>query len=123
MLLVVDNASGELMTGAFTNVSFELPHPAVAINVPASALIFDQSGLQVATVGADSKVLLKKVTITRDLGKQVEIGSGLSADDNVIESPPDGVASGDPVRVAGAPGAAADGSARRVAQPETAEAK
>jgi RND family efflux transporter MFP subunit len=123
MLLVVNNASGELMTGAFTNVSFELPHPAVAINVPASALIFDQSGLQVATVGADSKVLLKKVTITRDLGKQVEIGSGLSADDNVIESPPDGVASGDPVRVAGAPGAAADGSARRVAQPETAEAK
>ena len=123
MLLVVDNASGELMTGAFTNVSFVLPHPAVAINVPASALIFDQSGLQVATVGADSKVLLKKVTITRDLGKQVEIGSGLSADDNVIESPPDGVASGDPVRVAGAPGAAVDGSARRVAQPETAEAK
>jgi RND family efflux transporter MFP subunit len=123
MLLVVDNASGELMTGAFTNVSFVLPHPAVAINVPASALIFDQSGLQVATVGADSKVVLKKVTITRDLGKQVEIGSGLSADDNVIESPPDGVASGDPVRVAGAPGAAVDGSARRVAQPETAEAK
>ena len=123
MLLVVDNASGEMMTGAFTNVSFVLPHPAVAINVPASALIFDQSGLQVATVGADSKVVLKKVTITRDLGKQVEIGSGLSADDNVIESPPDGVASGDPVRVAGAPGAAVDGSARRVAQPETAEAK
>jgi RND family efflux transporter MFP subunit len=123
MLLVVDNASGELMTGAFTNVSFVLPHPAVAINVPASALIFDQSGLQVATVGADSKVVLKKVTITRDLGKQVEIGSGLSADDNVIESPPDGVASGDPVRIAGAPGAAVDGSARRVAQPETAEAK
>jgi RND family efflux transporter MFP subunit len=123
MLLVVDNASGEMMTGAFTNVSFVLPHPAVAINVPASALIFDQSGLQVATVGADSKVVLKKVTITRDLGKQVEIGSGLSADDNVIESPPDGVASGDPVRIAGAPGAAVDGSARRVAQPETAEAK
>ena len=51
MLLVVDNASGELMTGAFANVSFDLPHPEVAINVPASALIFDQSGLRVATVG------------------------------------------------------------------------
>jgi RND family efflux transporter MFP subunit len=123
MLLVVDNASGELMTGAFTHVSFVLPHPAVAINVPASALIFDQSGLQVATIGPDNRVVLKKVTITRDLGKQVEIGSGLSADDNVIDSPPDGVASGDPVRIAGAPGAAMGGATPPVKQPETAEAK
>jgi RND family efflux transporter MFP subunit len=123
MLLVVDNADGELMTGAFTNVSFVLPHPAVAINVPASALIFDQSGLQIATVGADNRVVLKKVTIARDLGKQVEIGSGLSADDNVIESPPDGVASGDPVRIAGTPGPAIGSAPPRVPQPETAEAK
>ena len=47
MLLIVDNADGQLMTGAFTNVSFELPHPEVAINVPASALIFNQTGLQI----------------------------------------------------------------------------
>jgi membrane fusion protein (multidrug efflux system) len=79
--------------------------------------------LQVATVGPDNRVVLKKITIARDLGKQVEIGSGLSADDNVIDSPPDGVASGDPVRIAGAPGAAVVGATRRVAQPETAEAK
>ena len=52
MQLVVDNASGELMAGGFANVSFELPHPEVAINVPASALIFDQSGMHVATVKA-----------------------------------------------------------------------
>jgi membrane fusion protein, multidrug efflux system len=95
----------------------------VAINVPASALIFDQSGLQVATIGPDNRVVLKKVTITRDLGKQVEIGSGISADDNVIDSPPDGVASGDPVRIAGAPGAAVGGATPPVKQPETAEAK
>ena len=51
--------SGELMTGDFTNVSFELPHPEIAINVPASALIFNQSGLHVATVGNDNRVVLK----------------------------------------------------------------
>ena len=104
MLLVVDNASGELMTGDFANVSFDLPHPEVAINVPASALIFDQSGLRVATVDDDNRVVLKQVTIARDLGKVIEIGSGLTADDRVIESPPDGIASGDQVRVAGAAG-------------------
>jgi RND family efflux transporter MFP subunit len=104
MLLVVDNASRELMSGAFANVSFDLPHPEVAINVPASALIFDRSGLHVATVDNDNRVLLKQVLISRDLGKVVEIGSGLAADDRVIENPPDGIASGDQVRVAGAPG-------------------
>ncbi len=105
MLLVVDNASGELMTGAFANVTFDLPHPEIAINVPASALIFDRSGLRIATVNSDNRVVLKQVTISRDLGRTIEIGSGLTAEDRVIESPPDGIASGDLVRVAGAPGA------------------
>jgi len=104
MLLVVDNASRELMSGAFANVSFELPHPEIAINVPASALIFDRSGLHVATVDNDNRVLLKAVLISRDLGKVVEIGSGVAADDRVIENPPDGITSGDQVRIAGAPG-------------------
>ena len=105
MLLVVDNSSGELMTGAFTNVSFDLPHPEVAVNVPASALIFDKSGLRVAIVDNDNRVVLKPVMISRDLGKVVEIASGITAADRVIESPPDGIASGDRVRVAGTPGA------------------
>jgi RND family efflux transporter MFP subunit len=105
MLLLVDNAGGELMTGAFANVRLELPHPEVAINVPASALIFDQGGLRIATLGADGRVLLKSVTISRDLGRELEIGSGLAADDRVIASPPDGIASGDLVRLAGGSGA------------------
>ncbi len=104
MQLVVDNASGELMTGAFANVRLELPHPEVAINVPASALIFDQGGLRVATIGLDNRVVLKTVTVARDLGKVVEIATGLTAEDRVIESPPDGIAHGDLVRVTGAPG-------------------
>jgi RND family efflux transporter MFP subunit len=104
MQLLVDNASGELMTGAFANVHLELAHPEIVINVPASALIIDQSGLHVATVGADDRVVLKPVTISRDLGKEIEIASGLTADDRVIASPPDGIASGDLVRVAVTPG-------------------
>jgi RND family efflux transporter MFP subunit len=100
MLLIVDNGDSQLMTGDFANVSFELPHPEITINVPASALIFNQRGLFVATVSGDSRVRLKPVTISRDLGQQVEIGSGLMVEDRVIESPPDGIASGDLVRIA-----------------------
>ena len=54
--------------------------------------------------GADDRVVLKQVTIARDLGREVEIGSGLTAEDRIIESPPDGIASGDQVRIAGKPG-------------------
>ncbi len=113
--LVVDNSSKELMTGDFTNVTFDIQHPEIAINVPASALIFNQRGLQVATVGANDRIVLKQVTISRDLGNEVELGSGIAADDRVVANPPDGIATGDKVRIAGAPGVPASG--------ETAEAK
>ena len=115
MQLAVDNAAGELMTGAFATLSFDLPHPEIAINVPASALIFNQSGLHVATVDSEGRAILKQVTISRDLGNEVELASGVAADDRVIANPPDGIATGDKVRIAGAPAAPGE--------PETAEAK
>jgi len=115
MLLVVDNTNGDLMTGDFANVSFDLPQPEIALNVPASALIFDRSGLRIATIDADNRVVLKQVSIARDLGKEVEIGSGLTAEDRIIISPPDGIIEGDRVRVAG--------ETIEPAAPETAEAK
>lgn len=99
MQLAVDNAGGELLPGGFASVSLDLPHDAAVLNVPASALMFDKAGLRVATVGADDKVVLKHVTVARDLGKVIELGSGVAADDRVIESPPDGIADGDAVRV------------------------
>jgi RND family efflux transporter MFP subunit len=99
MQVVVDNAAGELMPGAFANTRIELPSNMLALAVPAGALIFDRNGLRVATVGADNKVTLKPITIARDLGQTVEIGTGLTAEDRVIENPPDGLANGDLVRV------------------------
>ncbi len=107
--LSVDNAGGELLPGGYANVSFALPGNGAALRIPASALIFDQSGLRVATVNGD-KVAFKPVTIARDLGKSVEIATGLTAEDRVIETPPDGVAEGDSVHIvdnAAAPAAAA----------------
>jgi RND family efflux transporter MFP subunit len=102
MLLFVNNTGGELMTGAFASVHLDLVVPATVVNVPASALIFDQDGLRIATVGSDDRVLLKPVTITRDLGKTLDIGSGLLAHDRIITNPPDGITTGDQVRIAGA---------------------
>ncbi|MFL6792246.1 MAG: efflux RND transporter periplasmic adaptor subunit [Bradyrhizobium sp.] len=105
MQLALDNSSGELMPGGYANVRLSLQRDSVPLHIPASALIFNQNGLRVATVGADDKVLFKAVTIARDLGREIEIASGLASDDRIIIAPPDGIADGDQVRVVGAKGA------------------
>src|SRR3954466_4630830 len=101
MQLGLDNAQGELMPGGYANVKLSLQRDAVPLHIPASALIFNQSGLRVATVSADDRVLFKTVTIARDLGRDIELASGISPDDRIIVAPPDGLADGDQVRVAG----------------------
>ncbi|MEZ0287501.1 MAG: efflux RND transporter periplasmic adaptor subunit [Methylophilus sp.] len=98
--LLVDNAAGKFLPGGFANVNLELKAATGILSIPASALIFDQNGLKVATVNAENKVSLKTITIARDLGKTLEIQSGLSASDQVIENPPDGVTDGTLVKVA-----------------------
>lgn len=104
MQLALDNSKGELMPGGYANVRLNLQRDAIPLHIPASALMFNKDGLRVATVGPDDKVLFKTVTIARDLGKEIELASGVTVDDRIITAPPDGLADGDPVRVVG-PGA------------------
>ena len=108
MQLVVDNAAGELLPGSYVNAKLQLPSNAAALSVPASALIFDAKGLSLATVGSDNRVTLKAVTIASDLGSTIEIGSGLHAEDRVIQNPPDGIDNGAEVRIAGSAARPAD---------------
>jgi RND family efflux transporter MFP subunit len=115
MQLMVDNAGGELMPGGYANVHADLAGDAGSFRIPVSALVFDQAGLRVATVDPDDRVVFKRVTIARDLGSEIEIGSGVQADDRVIAAPPDGIADGDRVRIANArlkPDATLAGSAK-----------
>jgi RND family efflux transporter MFP subunit len=100
MQLIVGNENGLLLSGSYANVRIDLTREVQPLHVPASALLFDQNGLRVATVGADGKVLLKTITIARDLGRDIEIATGLAADDRIIITPPDGLVNGMEVRIA-----------------------
>ena len=100
MQLALDNPKGELLPGGFANVKLSLQRDNVPFHIPASALIFNKNGLRVATVGPDDKILFKPVTIARDLGRDIELASGVSAEDRIITAPPDGLSDGDQVRVA-----------------------
>ena len=101
MQLIVDNAAGEMMPGDYASIHLQMAAVAHVLSVPSSALIFDAKGLSVATVGADNRVLLKPVSIQRDLGTIIELASGLSPSDRVIEIPPDGIGNGVLVHLAG----------------------
>ncbi len=103
MQIIVDNSAGELMPGDYASIRLQAAPAANVLSVPSSAVIFDAKGLTIATVGADNRVVLKPVTIGRDLGGTIEIASGLGQSDRVIQNPPDGVATGDLVHVVGGP--------------------
>lgn len=99
MQLMVDNVDGGLMPGAYASVELHLKPRSDVLTIPASALMFNSKGLTVATVTTENTVVIKPVAIARDLGRNIEIQSGLQASDKVIVNPPDGVAQGDQVNL------------------------
>jgi RND family efflux transporter MFP subunit len=101
MQIIVDNQAGEMMPGDYASIRLQAASAAQVLSVPASAVIFDAKGVSIATVGSDNRVVLKPVTIARDLGAVVEIAAGLAQGDRVIQNPPDGIATSDLVHVVG----------------------
>jgi RND family efflux transporter MFP subunit len=95
----VNNASGELLPGSYTEVHLHTSNPAPALLVPVSAMILEPDGLRLATVDGDSVVHLIRVTPGRDFGTTVEILSGLQPGQRVIANPPDSLTDGEKVRV------------------------
>src|SRR3984957_10488557 len=86
MQLIVDNSAGERMPGDYASIHLEMAASTHVLRVPSSALIFDAKGLSIATVDADNRVLLKPVSIGRDLGAVIELASGLAPNDRVIQN-------------------------------------
>ena len=85
--LQANNPDGKLWPGAFTEVQFHIPADPSTLRIPSTALIFGTNGMRVAAVDANNKVVLKTVRLGRDLGNRVEIQSGLSLTDRLIDNP------------------------------------
>jgi RND family efflux transporter MFP subunit len=101
----VDNPEGVLLPGAYAEVHLKVPTGPETFILPVSSLIFQSQGLQVGTVVDGNRAALKSITLGHDLGNEVEVISGLSADDSVIVNPPDSLVPGETVRIATAPSA------------------
>jgi RND family efflux transporter MFP subunit len=95
----VDNRSGALLPGSYTEVHLKVSSSAPALIVPASALILEPDGLRLATVDANHRAHLVRVVPGRDFGATVEILSGLQPNQQVVTIPPDSLTEGEEVRV------------------------
>ena len=111
--LHADNGGGLLQPGTYTEVHFELPSDPDMVRIPASALIFRENGMQAAVVGPGNHVELRPVKLGRNLGTDVEVLTGLTPADRVIDSPPDSLANNEVVRIEGEPRVNRDYAAAR----------
>lgn len=95
----VPNPGGELLPGAYAEVRIKLPAPTTTLVLPVNALLFRSEGLRAAVVHGGNRVALVPITLGRDYGTEVEVLSGLAADDVIVVSPPDSLVDGQEVRV------------------------
>jgi RND family efflux transporter MFP subunit len=95
----VNNSTGELLPGSYTEVHLHTANPAPALIIPVSALILEPDGLRVATVDSNSIAHLAHVAAGRDFGTSIEILTGLKPDQGIIANPPDSLTDGEKVRI------------------------
>ena len=101
MELQSHNETGELLPGAYAEVSLRLNGDRGLVTIPSNAWLFQTDGATVGVVHPDGKVEIRKVTIQLNLGDKLEISQGLSDSDQVIVNPSDGLTNGMKVSVIG----------------------
>jgi len=96
----VPNKDERLLPGSFGEVHFRTGINAQKVTIPVNAMLFRQEGAQVAVVGSDGKVHLRKITIGHDYGTTLEILGGVELEDRIIINPSDSLEEGQQVNVA-----------------------
>jgi len=98
----VDNRKGELMPGSLAQVHLKAAAVAPTFVVPVSALVFRRQGLQIGTVVEKDNATIAHlipITIGEDDGATVQVVAGLTANDRVIQDPPDSIIEGEKLTV------------------------
>ncbi len=96
------NPDGALVPGLYVKASFGLA-PKGLVQVPAAALLFRSTGPEVAIIGPDDRVRFQAVSIARDDGSMVELGSGVAPGERLALNLSSQVNAGDRVRVSAPP--------------------
>jgi RND family efflux transporter MFP subunit len=89
----IPNENNALLPGAYVEVAMQIALGNSLI-VPTNTLIFGAGGPFIAVIDQDNRAQKKKVTLGVDFGNQVEIRSGINADDQMILNPMDSLVNG-----------------------------
>jgi RND family efflux transporter MFP subunit len=95
----IENEDRALWPGSYATVHLTAPLEKDALTVPLTAMIFQEHGTQVAVVTEDDLVHIKPITVNRILDDVVEVATGISASDRVINNPSATLLEGDKVRI------------------------
>ena len=95
----VDNASGDLLPGMYSQVKFALGRAHATILAPANTLLANSQGTRVVVVTEDGRAHFVPVQVGRDLGTEIEIITGLRGSERLITNPADTLTEGQAVRV------------------------
>lgn len=106
----VENTKELIWPGQFVNVRVVLTIEPEAVVVPEVAVQPGQDGPFVYLIGAEDKVEIRPVKVSRQLGNEIVIASGLAGGDHVITEIPQALRQGATVRIADA---AADGGEKK----------
>jgi RND family efflux transporter MFP subunit len=82
----IPNPDGVLTPGMYCTIELHIPRKTPSLLVPADAIIFNSGGLQVAVI-EDGVARIRKVSVARDFGKEVEVREGVKQGDQVILNP------------------------------------
>jgi RND family efflux transporter MFP subunit len=93
----IPNPDGALAPGSYCIIELKIPRKTPSFLVSADAIIFNQNGPQVAVLEGGT-AHIRKVSVTRDLGTQVEVDDGLEQGEQVIINPPVTLVDGSKVR-------------------------
>lgn len=94
----IPNPDGLLSPGIYATAELHIPRKTASVTVPAGAIIFNRNGVQVAVVEA-GVAHLRKISIARDRGTEVEVVDGVNAGDRVVLNPAVELADGDRVDI------------------------
>jgi RND family efflux transporter MFP subunit len=94
----IPNGQRTLVPGMYVKVGFGL-QPKGLVQVPAAVLIFRSGGPQVARVDKNGHISFRNVTIARDDGNAVELGSGVEPGDELALNVSSQITDGELVQV------------------------
>jgi RND family efflux transporter MFP subunit len=94
----IPNPDGALTPGIYCTIELQIPRKTPGLSVPADAIIFNRDGLQVAVV-ENGAAHIRKISVARDLGTEVEARDGVKPGDQVILNPSVELVEGSKVQV------------------------